>query len=109
MRCDVVGCGSEDRKGFYSFPSNKQTSWKWIKATKTFHLIYRWSKNKLAHSFYKVCGKHFRESDFKKNVKGQKCLKENVVPTLFLPGPLTLKSEHSYTLVDAVLLYKSSD
>lgn len=85
LECCVKGCASVGKNGLHSFPSNKDVAEKWIFALKAFNLMDRLNDNKLAHSFNKVCKRHFKETDFKLNGKGQSIVKHDSIPSLFLP------------------------
>ncbi|XP_037030403.1 uncharacterized protein LOC119070238 [Bradysia coprophila] len=85
LQCCVRGCETVGKSGFHSFPTNKVSAERWIVATKSHHLIDRLAANKLSNSFYKVCRKHFADTDFTKNGKGQIIIKQESTPSLFLP------------------------
>lgn len=106
IKCAVVGCRTEGKgKGFHAFPSNKEVASKWINATKAYELIDRFNDNKLSRSWYKVCNKHFKESDYETNPNGDRRLLKGVIPSLLLPSQT--KIEHSYTLVNETLVFVS--
>lgn len=86
--CVVKGCDTVARNGLHSFPSNKLTAERWIIAIKAFYLMDRLNNNKLSHSYYKLCKKHFQESDFQLNGKGQRIVKPDSIPSLFLPNEI---------------------
>lgn len=79
FRCCVGGCRAVEN--LHSFPSDKILAVKWIMATKAYPLIDRLNENKL--SYFKVCKKHFKESDFKSN--NNRFLVTNAIPSLFAP------------------------
>lgn len=85
LQCCVKGCETVAKNGVHSFPTNKAAAERWVMAAKAFHLIERLHANKLAHSYYKICRKHFVESDFQTNGKGQIVIKPESTPSLFLP------------------------
>lgn len=88
FECCVKGCETVAKSGFHSFPSNILVAERWIFAIKAFNLQDRLNANKLSHSFYKVCKKHFTDSDFRLNGKGQTVVKADSVPSLFLPDDI---------------------
>lgn len=90
LQCCVKGCETVARNGLHSFPTNKVAAERWVKATKAFHLIERLNANTLSHSFYKICRKHFVESDFTTNGKGQIVIKHESTPSLFLPDDINV-------------------
>lgn len=86
---------------FHSFPKNKLVAEKWISATKTFHLNDHLNAGKLSGSFYKVCRKHFPQSDLVKNGKGQTVVKQGYVPSLFLPTDIDVGQITNLTFATA--------
>lgn len=84
--CSVKGCETAAKNGFHSFPSNKLAAERWIMAIKAFNLLDRLKTNKL--SFYKVCRKHFKDTDLQLNGKGQTVVKPDSTPSLFLPDDI---------------------
>lgn len=81
MKCRVLGCETEGSSGFHAFPKNENVCDQWIMLTKSF----RWEskiKSK-SNSYYRVCKKHFKESDF---VNGRRI--PNTLPSQFLPGSM---------------------
>lgn len=85
FQCCVKGCETIAKSGLHSFPSNKSTAEKWIRAIKSYNLLDRLHDNKLSRSYHKICKIHFREDDFTQNGKGQVIIKAGSVPSLFLP------------------------
>ncbi|KAG4074956.1 hypothetical protein HA402_014535 [Bradysia odoriphaga] len=102
LQCCVKGCETIAKNGLHSFPSNRLAAEKWIEATKAFHLINRLYTNTLSHSYYKVCKKHFEQTDFQLNGKGQIVVKSDSIPSLFLPddadGDVPQTSTHAKKL-----------
>lgn len=93
MRCSVFGCDSdnESKKNpcpnikFFSFPKDPIMSKKWL------HLTKRKDQLKLKGAV--VCSRHFRESDYKVNLKhtllnytpkNYRGLKDDAIPSLNL-------------------------
>lgn len=88
VECCVKGCETVAKNGLHSFQSNRLLAQRWITALKAFNLEDRLNSNTLAHSFYKVCRKHFKDTDFQLNGKGQTVVKADSVPSLFLPDDI---------------------
>lgn len=103
--CCVKGCETIAKNGFHSFPSKKLIAERWIIAIKAFNLEERLNENKLAHSFYKICKKHFKNTDFELNGKGQSVIKTDSVPSLFLPEDIDVCYEQQLNIVVTYLLY----
>lgn len=92
FRCCVPTCPSKySTAGLHNFPTDKERCWEWIENTKTFDFATK--SNKLSTSHYKVCERHFQESDYRDTAGGNKRLKKNAVPSLYVPDPL---NEHNY-------------
>lgn len=85
VQCRVLNCHSKGSSGFHAFPSNKTLRQQWITLTKSF----QWEEkiNADTNSFYRVCKKHFQDSDY---VNGR--LASNLLPSQFLPG----HEDHEY-------------
>lgn len=88
LQCRVLNCNSKGSTGFHPFPSNKNVRKQWITLTKSF----QWEDkiNEDTNSFYRVCKKHFKDSDY---VNGR--LITNSFPSQFLPD----HSDHAYQSV----------
>lgn len=67
-----------------------------MNATKTTHL-------RDEETNAKICRNHFKESDLTTDGNGRKLLDPKAVPSLCLPGPLTLEWEHNYASVCKIL------
>lgn len=88
LQCCVRGCDTIATNGFHSFPSKKSLAERWITAIKASHLEDRLNSNTLSRSFNKICKKHFLPTDFQLNGKGQMVVKDDSVPSLFLPDDI---------------------
>ncbi|XP_037024116.1 uncharacterized protein LOC119066004 [Bradysia coprophila] len=91
--CVVRGCETVGTSGLHRFPKDKSAAEKWIFAIKALHLVDRLNSNKLSGSFYKVCRKHFAQSDLIVNGKGQVIVKQGSTPSLFLPADFDIPSD----------------
>lgn len=89
--CSVPYCQTFGKNGFHSFPVNPERREEWMRVTKISDLGLSESA--------KVCRKHFTDTELITDIDGKKRLVGNAVPSLFLPGPLTLHWEHNYALV----------
>lgn len=89
--CSVKGCKTEGKNGFHSFPSNILAAERWVRAIQAWNLVDRLKANKVSHSFYKVCRKHFKDTDFQLNGKGQIVVKADSTPSLFLPDDVSFQ------------------
>lgn len=90
--CFVPLCTTTGTSGLHRYPVDQERRQQWMDKTKTCHLRPD-EKNA------KVCRKHFKESDLMTDSAGKKLLAPDAIPSMCLPGPLTLKWEHNYTLV----------
>lgn len=86
--CYVPQCKTIGTNGFHRFPADPHLKQLWMEKTETLYL-HPTNNNK-------VCRKHFKESELVVDANGKKQLAQNVVPSLFLPKPLTLAWEHDY-------------
>lgn len=90
--CFVPLCTTTGTSGLHRYPVDPERRKEWMEKTKTCHLLPD-EKNA------KVCRKHFEETDLITDMDGKKRLVPHAVPSLFLPGPLTLSWEHNYATV----------
>lgn len=89
--CGVPECRTFGTNGFHAFPVNLKRREEWMRVTKISDLG-------LSESV-KICRKHFKDCELITDVDGKKRLVPNAVPSLCLPGQLTIALEHKYALV----------
>ncbi len=97
--CCVPGCVENGKRMLHSFPKKQDKCEKWIVATKTFFL----NAETAYQTYYKVCRKHFRQTDF----KTPNLLKKNVVPSLMLPHSIIM--EHDYCIANSICISADVD
>lgn len=89
--CGVPECKTFGNNGFHAFPVNSERREAWMRATKISDLGQSES--------VKVCRKHFKECELLIDLDGKKRVTPNAVPSLFLPGQLTIDLAHTYASV----------
>lgn len=90
VKCCVPKCGRTNG-GFHSFPTERITFQRWIRATKAFEVN---NKKNPSYSYNKVCKRHFQDADYSSDTR--KYLKKGTIPSVDLPKINTLADEHSY-------------
>lgn len=104
FKCCVLGCKYEGKSGLHSFPSDQTVAAQWIELSqvkKPDILIDRSNKKTLSHSFYHICQKHFKPSDYVSNGNGDQRLKKGTIPSQCLPKILmSIEMEHDYAPVN---------
>lgn len=90
VKCCVPTCG-KTYGGFHSFPSDRITFQRWIRATKAFQVNY---KANPSYSYDKVCKRHFQSTDYLSETRTY--LKKRTIPSVELPNVNTLVEEHNY-------------
>lgn len=84
--CCVPGCDENGKRMLHLFPKKQHQCEKWIIATKNFFL----NAETAYQTYYKVCRKHFQQTDFKTS----NLLKKNVVPSLMLPHSIIMEQDY---------------
>lgn len=104
LQCCVPNCGTVGNNNFHSFPKSGENAEKWVSAIGSDHLVGKLNDNKLSSSFYKVCRKHFKESDLTINGKGQIIVKKGCAPSLFLPIKIDVSYQQILFLRDLFMI-----
>lgn len=92
--CCVPGCNEIGKANLHSFPKNQNQCKTWSAATST-HFV---EKETAWKSYYKVCRKHFQETD----LRNGNLLKKDVVPSRMLPHCIIL--EHDYCAKNSIII-----
>lgn len=104
FKCCVLGCSYEGGKGLHSFPSDQAVAVKWIELSqvkKPDKLIELLNHKKLSHSYYQICQKHFKPTDYVCNGNGDRRLKKGALPSQCVPNSLlSIEREHDYAPVN---------
>lgn len=99
--CCIKGCKTTGTMGLHSFPSNPEVAKIWIQATGNLRLTRLLDIKTLSHSYNKVCYKHFKEEDFFINLRNQRCLKRDTIPSVLLT-----ESHHSNKIPEQSEAYR---
>lgn len=96
--CCVPGCYEIGKKSLHSFPKDQLQCRKWIQSTWCFSL----SKETAWKTHYKVCRKHFQQTD----LRNGNLLKKGIVPSVMLPHAITM--EHDYCTSQSIVVNTNS-